>query len=50
MEKIMPAHTDRNYALELLRRALSNPNAEFRDGQWEAIDAIVNQRKKMLLV
>jgi ATP-dependent DNA helicase RecQ len=46
----MPAPTDRNYALELLRCALSNPNSEFRDGQWEAIDAIVNQRRKMLVV
>src|ERR1700674_4461812 len=50
MEKNMPVTTDRNYALELLRRALSNPNAEFRDGQWEAIDALVNQRRKMLVV
>lgn len=46
----MPAPTDQNNALELLRRALSDPNAEFRDGQWEAIDAIVNQRRKMLVV
>ncbi len=46
----MPAPTDQHYALELLRRALSNQNAEFRDGQWEAIDAIVNQRRKMLVV
>ncbi|HML77353.1 RecQ family ATP-dependent DNA helicase [Geobacter sulfurreducens] len=46
----MPAPTDQNNALELLRCALSDPNAEFRDGQWEAIDAIVNQRRKMLVV
>lgn len=46
----MPAPTEQNNSLELLRRALSNPNAEFRDGQWEAIDAIVNQRRKMLVV
>jgi len=46
----MPASTDRNDALELLRRALSNPNAEFHDGQWEAIDALVNQRRKLLVV
>lgn len=46
----MPAPTDKHYALELLRRALSNQNADFRDGQWEAIDAIVNQRRKMLVV
>jgi ATP-dependent DNA helicase RecQ len=29
---------------------LSNPDAEFRDGQWEAIDALVNQRRKLLVV
>lgn len=46
----MPNPTDRNYALNLLRCALSNPNADFRDGQWEAIDALVNQRRKLLVV
>lgn len=46
----MPVLTDRNYALELLRRALSSPNAKFRDGQWEAIDALVNHRRKLLVV
>ncbi|WP_036859478.1 RecQ family ATP-dependent DNA helicase [Porticoccus hydrocarbonoclasticus] len=34
----------------LLRTALGNPHAEFRDGQWEAIDALVTQRKKLLVV
>ena len=28
---------DKNKALSLLRRALNNPEASFRDGQWEAI-------------
>ncbi len=46
----MPASTDQNDALELLRRALSNPAAEFHEGQWEAIDALVNQRRKLLVV
>jgi len=46
----MPAPTDRNYALELLRCALSDPEAGFRDGQWEAIDALVNRRRKLLVV
>ena len=31
--------TDRAAALKLLRRLLDNQGAEFRDGQWEAIDA-----------
>jgi ATP-dependent DNA helicase RecQ len=34
----------------LLRTALWDPSADFRDGQWEAIEALVNQRKKMLVV
>lgn len=42
--------TEQNHARELLRRALARPDAEFRDGQWEAIDALVNQRKKLLVV
>lgn len=39
-----------NEAEKLLQAALQNPAAQFRDGQWEAIDALVNQRKKMLVV
>lgn len=35
---------------DLLRRALQDPNAELRDGQWEAIDALVNHRQKLLVV
>lgn len=37
-------------AQQLLQTALANPAAEFRDGQWEAIDAVVNQRQKLLVV
>ncbi|WP_282282179.1 RecQ family ATP-dependent DNA helicase [Pseudomonas sp. PS02302] len=37
-------------AERLLKVAIGNAAAEFRDGQWEAIDALVNQRKKMLVV
>jgi ATP-dependent DNA helicase RecQ len=37
-------------ALELLRLALGNPAAEFRKGQYEAIDALVNYRRKLLVV
>lgn len=37
-------------AQQLLQRALANPDALFRPGQWEAIDALVNQRKKLLVV
>jgi ATP-dependent DNA helicase RecQ len=37
-------------ALELLRSALQNKHADFRDNQWEAIDLVVNQKKKLLVV
>lgn len=36
--------------LKLLRKALNNSTAEFRDGQWEAIDSLVNGKKKLLVV
>lgn len=41
---------NKQYAEKLLQDAIGNPSATFRDGQWEAIDALVNQRKKMLVV
>ena len=41
---------DKENAQELLRQALDDPAAEFRDGQWEAIDAVVNQQRKLLVV
>ena len=34
----------------LLKTALANPVAQFREGQWEAIDALVNLRQKLLVV
>jgi len=46
----MKRYTDRDIACNLLRKALNSPGAEFRDGQWEAINALVNQRKRLLLV
>ena len=42
--------TNRSEALALLRRLLANRDAEFRDGQWEAIDALVNRREQLFLV
>src|SRR5450830_845464 len=41
---------NQNKAEVLLKTALANPSAQFRDGQWEAIDTIVNQRQKLLVV
>lgn len=40
----------RAQAQQLLQAALANPSAEFREGQWEAIDALVNHRQKLLVV
>lgn len=37
-------------ALQLLRTSISKPTADFHEDQWEAIDALVNHRKKMLVV
>lgn len=42
--------TDRADALTLLRVALGQATADFRDGQWEAIDALVNRRERLLVV
>ena len=41
---------DRREAESLLRTAISDPAGRFRDGQWEAIDALVNRRKKLMVV
>jgi len=41
---------NREQAQQLLQTALADPGAQFRDGQWEAIDALVNQRQKLLVV
>ena len=41
---------NRAQAQQLLKTALANPAAQFREGQWEAIDVLVNQRQKLLVV
>jgi len=41
---------NKKQAENLLQKAINNPKGSFRQGQWEAIDTIVNKRKKMLLV
>jgi len=40
----------RQNALALLRRALADPAADFRDGQWEAIESLYRQRARLLVV
>lgn len=37
-------------ALLLLRQALNNPTADFRDGQWEAIAALIQNQSRLLVV
>lgn len=37
-------------ARALLRVAMTNPDVDFREGQWEAVDHIVNQRGKVLCI
>ena len=41
---------NRTEAEQLLKTSLALPQAEFREGQWEAIDALVNDRQKVLVV
>lgn len=41
---------NKNQAEQLLKTALAKPEARFRDGQWEAIDALVNRNQKLLVV
>ena len=40
----------RNKALLILRQALDNPTADFRDGQWEAIENLLQERSRLLVV
>ncbi len=42
--------TDRLHALSLLRQAIGSEAVDFRHGQWEAIDALVNRRERCLVV
>ncbi len=39
-----------NEGLSYLRQALNNPNANFREGQWEAISELVQNRSRLLVV
>lgn len=40
----------KNHSLNLLRQALNAPSATFHPDQWEAIEALVSQRKRLLVV
>lgn len=41
---------EKQEAEALLKQAVGNSNAHFRDGQWEAIDALVNRHRKLIVV
>ncbi|MFQ0975181.1 RecQ family ATP-dependent DNA helicase [Vibrio campbellii] len=41
---------DKQAAEQLLKTAIGDEGAQFRDGQWEAIDALVNHNQKLLVV
>src|SRR6476620_7291478 len=40
----------RAQALRLLRQSVGRSGIDFRDGQWEAIEALVQRRSRLLLV
>ncbi len=40
----------KQHALTLLRQAFGDPAANFREGQWEAIDGLVERRARLLVV
>lgn len=44
------ASGDYQYARQLLRQALGSPAADFREGQWEAIEQLVHWRARLLVV
>lgn len=46
----MPDSSSEEHALGLLRKSLNNVAAEFRDGQWEAIQRLVEQKSRLLVV
>lgn len=41
---------ERINALKLLRTALDDPIADFREGQWEAIYSLINKQEQLLVV
>ncbi len=50
MSVLSPTTSLKQQALELLRRSLDDPQATFRDGQWEAIDGLVSDKARLLVV
>src|SRR5687768_15551778 len=46
----MPGQFTAQSALQVLRQALGDDHAEFREGQWQAISALVQRRARLLVV
>ena len=44
------SHSTYDHALTLLRQALDDPTATFHSGQWQAIEQLVAQRARLLVV
>ena len=42
--------TEKSDALDLLRLATDDADVNFRRGQWEAIDSLVNRRARLLVI
>src|ERR1700680_3622711 len=40
----------REQAIRMLRQAVGSPDAQFRPGQWEAIEALVERRERLMVV
>jgi len=40
---------DRQNGVELLRKALANPAADFRAGQWECIEGILKSQRQLVV-
>ena len=41
--------TSKEYALQLLRESLDNQDADFRDGQWQAIRGVLDGRRQLVV-
>ena len=39
----------RDVALQLLQKALANPAADFRAGQWECIEGILKRQRQLVV-
>ena len=39
----------REQAVEMLRKGVGRSDIDFRDGQWEAIDGVLNHRRQLVV-